>query len=71
MFESLPHINEPSREIPVIENVDEIKDHVKETLDIMAPGGGYVWVPVHNVQSDIPPEKIDTAYQTVLENRKY
>jgi uroporphyrinogen decarboxylase len=37
----------------------------------MAPGGGFIWVPVHNIQSDIPPEKIDAAYQTVLDNRKY
>ncbi len=51
--------------------VEEIKDHVKEVIDIMAPGGGFVWVPVHNIQSDIPPEKIHAAYQTALENRKY
>ena len=52
-------------------SLEELKDHVKETIDIMAPGGGFIWVPVHNIQSDIPPEKIDAAYQTVLENRKY
>jgi len=52
-------------------SLEELKDHVKETIDIMAPGGGFIWVPVHNIQSDIPPEKIDVAYQTVLENRKY
>ena len=49
----------------------ELKDHVKKVIEIMAPGGGFVWVPVHNIQSDIPPEKIDAVYQTVLENRKY
>ena len=52
-------------------SVEEIKDHVKEVLDIMAPGGGFIWVPVHNIQSDIPPEKIHAAYQTAIENRKY
>jgi len=52
-------------------SLEELKDHVKETIDIMAPGGGFIWVPVHNIQSDIPPEKIDAAYQTVLDNRKY
>jgi len=49
----------------------EIKDHVKEVIDIMAPCGGFVWVPVHNVQSDIPPEKIHVTYQTAIENRDY
>ena len=52
-------------------SIEVLKDHVKETIDIMAPGGGFIWVPVHNIQSDIPPEKIDAAYQTVLDNRKY
>lgn len=52
-------------------SVQEIKDHVKEVIDIMAPGGGFVWVPVHNVQSDIAAEKIHAAYQTVLDNRNY
>jgi len=52
-------------------SVQEIKDHVKEVIDIMAPGGGFVWVPVHNVQSDIPPEKIHAAYQTAIDNRDY
>ena len=52
-------------------SLEVLKDHVKETIDIMAPGGGFIWVPVHNIQSDIPPEKIDVAYQTVLDNRKY
>lgn len=52
-------------------SVEELKNHVKENIDIMAPGGGFIWVPVHNVQSDIPPEKINAVYQTILENRKY
>lgn len=51
--------------------ISEIEDHVKEVIDIMAPGGGFIWVPVHNVQSDIPPEKVHAAYQTAIENRKY
>lgn len=52
-------------------SIAELKDHVKKVLEIMAPGGGFVWVPVHNIQSDISPEKIDAVYQTVLENRRY
>lgn len=52
-------------------SIAELKNHVKQVIEIMAPGGGFVWVPVHNIQSDISPEKIDAVYQTVLENRKY
>lgn len=52
-------------------SIQELKDHVKKVIEIMAPEGGFVWVPVHNIQSDIPPEKIDAVYQTVLDNRRY
>jgi uroporphyrinogen decarboxylase len=52
-------------------SIADLKDHVKRVIEIMAPGGGFVWVPVHNIQSDISPEKIDAIYQTVQENRKY
>ena len=52
-------------------NIAELKDHVKKVIEIMAPGGGFVWMPVHNIQSDISPEKIDAVYQAVLENRRY
>ncbi len=35
------------------------------------PGGGYVFVPSHNVQADIEPERIDTAYRAALKYRVY
>ena len=34
----------------------QVADEVKRTLDILAPGGGFVFAPVHNVQEDVPPE---------------
>jgi uroporphyrinogen decarboxylase len=51
--------------------LQELKDHVSRTFDIMAPGGGWVFVPVHNIQSDIAPERIEAVYQTALQKRKY
>jgi uroporphyrinogen decarboxylase len=47
----------------------EIEDTVRRTIDIMAPGGGYVFVPAHNIQADIAPERIDTVYRTALARR--
>ncbi len=49
----------------------EIRDQVSQIFDLMAPGGGFVFVPVHNIQSDITPDRIDTVYQTALEKRSY
>lgn len=34
----------------------QVKDEVHRIIDIMAPGGGFVFAPVHNVQEDVPPE---------------
>lgn len=51
--------------------LQEIEDDIKRTLDIMAPGGGFIFVPSHNIQADIPPEKVDTIYRTVLQHRTY
>ena len=50
-------------------SLKELEDDVKRTLDIMAPGGGFVFVPSHNIQADIEPERVDTVYQTVLKHR--
>jgi uroporphyrinogen decarboxylase len=34
----------------------QVSDEVKRIIDLMAPGGGFVFAPVHNVQEDVPPE---------------
>jgi uroporphyrinogen decarboxylase len=34
----------------------QVADEVRRTLDILAPGGGFVFTPVHNIQEDVPPE---------------
>ncbi len=49
----------------------QIEDEIKRTLDIMAPGGGYVFVPSHNIQADVTPDRIHKVYQTALQHRSY
>jgi uroporphyrinogen decarboxylase len=36
----------------------EVRDDVKRNVEALAPGGGYVFSPVHNIQADVPPENI-------------
>jgi uroporphyrinogen decarboxylase len=36
----------------------EVKDDVQRNIEALAPGGGYVFSPVHNIQADVPPENI-------------
>lgn len=46
---------------------DEIRQHVSERIDIFGPGGGFVFNQIHNIQADIPPEKITAMFDKVLE----
>jgi len=36
----------------------EVKDDVRRNIDALAPGGGYVFSTVHNIQADVSPENI-------------
>jgi uroporphyrinogen decarboxylase len=52
-------------------SLQEIRDQVSRNIDLMAPGGGFVFVPVHNIQADIAPERIQAVYETAIEKRCY
>jgi len=49
----------------------QVRDEVKRRLDDFAPGGGYIFNPVHNIQLDVPPENIVAMWETWLEFGKY
>lgn len=44
---------------------EEVRKHVKENVQIMAPGGGFVFQQVHNILADIPPENIMAMFEAV------
>ncbi len=37
---------------------DEIRTHVRQQVEVLKPGGGFVFQQVHNVLADVPPENI-------------
>jgi len=37
---------------------DEISEHVRRQVEILSPGGGFVFQQVHNILADVPPENI-------------
>ena len=41
---------------------EEVAQEVAERIDVFAPGGGYVFNPIHNVQYGTPPENIVAAF---------
>ena len=49
----------------------EVADEVKRRIDDLAPGGGFVFAAVHNIQPGVPPENIVTLFETALECGKY
>ncbi|MBE9509264.1 MAG: hypothetical protein IMY71_00175 [Bacteroidetes bacterium] len=49
----------------------QIKDQVKKNLDVLAPGGGFVFNTVHNIQSEVPPENIMAMWNTLEEFGTY
>lgn len=49
----------------------EVIDEVKRRIDDLAPGGGFVFATVHNIQAFVPPVNIVAAFDTALEYGKY
>jgi uroporphyrinogen decarboxylase len=48
-----------------------VRDEVKKNIELLAPGGGFVFNTIHNIQADVPPENIVAMYETVLEYGNY
>jgi uroporphyrinogen decarboxylase len=44
----------------------EVADEVKRRIDDLAPGGGFVFAAIHNIQAFVPPENIVAAFETAL-----
>jgi uroporphyrinogen decarboxylase len=47
------------------ETPEAVAEHVRERLEIFAPGGGFIFCQVHNVQANVPPENIVAMYDAV------
>jgi uroporphyrinogen decarboxylase len=52
-------------------SVSEVKDEVKRRIDDLAPGGGFVFAAVHNIQPDVPPENIRAMWEAFQEHCSY
>ncbi len=52
-------------------SVQAVQDEVKRRIDDLAPGGGFVFAAVHNIQALVPPHNIIAAFDTAREYGKY
>ena len=44
---------------------DEVKAHVKERLETLSPGGGFIFNQIHNITPEVPVENILAMYEAV------
>ena len=49
----------------------QVADEVRRIIDTLAPGGGFVFAPVHNIQDDVSPENFWAMWDTLQEYGKY
>ncbi len=49
----------------------DVVDEVKRRIDDLAPGGGFVFAAVHNIQALVPPQNIVAAFDTALDYGRY
>jgi uroporphyrinogen decarboxylase len=49
----------------------QVKDEVRRRIEDLAPGGGFVFNTVHNIQADVPPENIMAMWEALQEYGVY
>ena len=42
---------------------EQVKEHVKRNIETLAPGGGFVFATVHDIQANVPPENIVAVWE--------
>ncbi len=52
-------------------SADEVRAQVKERIGTLAPGGGFVFSTVHNIQGDVPVDNVLAMVQAVLDHGRY
>lgn len=48
-------------------SIMQVKDDVKKRLEIFAPGGGFVFNPIHNIMPDVPPQNVIAMFEAIDE----
>lgn len=49
----------------------EVKEEVGNRIETFAPGGGFVFAAIHNIQADVPPENIVAMWEAYKDNAEY
>jgi uroporphyrinogen decarboxylase len=49
----------------------QVRDETKRRIDDLAPGGGFIFAPIHVIQNGVPPGNIMAWWETLQEYGKY
>jgi uroporphyrinogen decarboxylase len=44
---------------------EQVAEHVRKQIEVLAPGGGFVFQQVHNILANVPPENIIAMFNAV------
>lgn len=50
---------------------EKLTEEVKKRISDLAPGGGYIFAPVHNIQYNVPPQNVVAFYEAGYKYGKY
>jgi uroporphyrinogen decarboxylase len=50
---------------------EEIEEHVRRNIEALAPGGGFVFAAVHDIQANVPPENIMAMWEAYAAHSVY
>lgn len=50
---------------------EQVRENVRQQIEVLADDGGFVFATVHNIQADVPPENLNAMWEAVMEFGKY
>jgi len=50
---------------------EPVRADVKRNIEALAPGGGFVFNTIHNIQAEVPPENIRAMLEALKEYGRY
>jgi uroporphyrinogen decarboxylase len=50
---------------------EDVRENARRAIEALAPGGGFVFAPIHNIQPNVPPENIEALFNATREFNVY
>ena len=50
---------------------EQVREHVRRNVEALAPGGGWVFNTVHNIQADVPPDNVLAMWEALQDFGTY